>query len=292
LEEVPALNQLEQIMFARLLALYPKASLISDLLQIYEGKFVVRAEVQVNSITRATGLACAETLELAEDRAQSRALMVLLPDDSSSVKPELSASHPSERSEAQPVVKRSKPYSEGKLFQPSANTPPSDWNSSTISSFVPLSTPKESPLIPAPPPNSAAKNYGAPVTPVAHEVVGDKSTSAYDPQQEFSESVVIPFGDEEFSESYDESYESNIPELESEPKPKPNLKPAAELTEAFDLSDAIAQTSIQLKRLGWNNQQGRKYLEETYGKLKRHELDDTEMLSFLTYLSSQPTPSQ
>jgi len=33
-------------------------------------------------------------------------------------------------------------------------------------------------------------------------------------------------------------------------------------------------------------------LEETYGKLKRHELDDTEMLSFLTYLSSQPTPAQ
>jgi len=61
LEKVPALNQLEQLMFARLLALYPKASLISDLLQIYEGKFVVRAEVQVNSITRATGLACAET---------------------------------------------------------------------------------------------------------------------------------------------------------------------------------------------------------------------------------------
>ncbi len=130
------------------------------------------------------------------------------------------------------------------------------------------------------------------LAPVVQYVPGDKSGSAYDPQPEFSEEVVIPFGDEEFSDSSDYSYESNIPELESEPKPKPNLKPAADVTEALDLSDAIAQTSIHLKRLGWNNQKGRKYLEETYGKRSRHELDDTEMLSFLTYLSSQPPPNQ
>jgi len=96
--------------------------------------------------------------------------------------------------------------------------------------------------------------------------------------------VVIPFGDLEPADSDNYSYESNIPETEP--------KPAAEVNEPFDLSDAIAQTSIQLKRLGWNNQQGRNYLEQTYGKRSRHELNDTEMLSFLTYLSSQPTPNQ
>ncbi len=239
-------------MLARLLTLYPRGCLISDLLQIYQGKFVVRVEVQVDSVTRATGLACAETLELAEDRARSRALMVLLPDDSSSIKPELSASHPSERSEAQPVVKQSLPYSEEKLFQPSANTRSSEWNSSTSLSFAPVPSVESSTLAQNALSELAVEDYGSTVAP--EEVAGDKSAGAYDPQQEFSESVVIPFGDEEFSESYDESYESNIPELESEPKPKPNLKPAAEVTEAFDLSDAIAQNSIQLKRLGWNNQ--------------------------------------
>ncbi len=280
-------------MLARLLTLYPTGCLISDLLQIYEGKFVVRAEVQVEGITRATGVACAETLELAEDRARSRALMVLLPDDSASIQPEIPSRHPSGTSEAQPVVKPSLPYSEAENKQPSADTPSSARNSSTS-----LPTVEEPTLTPNDLPELAVENYSAPmavahVTPVAHaEVAGDFLARAYDPQQEFSEEVVIPFGDEEFSESYDESYESNIPELESEPKPKPNLKPAAEVTEAFDLSDAIAPTSIQLKRLGWNNQQGRKYLEETYGKRSRHELDDTEMLSFLTYLSSQPTSSQ
>jgi len=284
LEEVPALKQLEKIMFARLLTLYPTGCLISDLLQNYQGKFVVRVEVQVDSVTRATGLACAETLELAEDRARSRALMVLLPDDSSRVQPELSAQHPSERSETQPVVKQSLPYSESELKKTSANTRSSAPNSSTISSFAPVPTVDESTLAQNGLSELAVEDYGSTVAPA--EVAGDKSVSAYDPQQEFSEKVVIPFGDEEFSESYDESYEKNLPE------PEPESEPVAEVTEAFDLSDAIAQTSIQLKRLGWNNQQGRKYLEQTYGKRSRHELDDTEMLSFLTYLSSQPSPDQ
>jgi hypothetical protein len=56
---------------------YPTGSLISELLQIYQGKFVVRVSATVEGVTRATGMAAAETLELAEDRARSRALAVL-----------------------------------------------------------------------------------------------------------------------------------------------------------------------------------------------------------------------
>ncbi len=285
-------------MFARLLAVYPQASLISDLLQIYEGKFVVRASVQVNGVTRATGMACADHLELAEERARSRALMVLFPDDSSSVQSGLSAPHPSQRSEPQPAVKPSLPLVEPDKKPPSSTATTSAPNSSTISTFALLPTVESSTLTPNDLPELAVENYGAQeavayVTPVAHaEVAGDLLARMDDPQPVFSEEVVIPFGDEEPGDSSDYSYESNISELESEPKPKPNLKPAAELNETLDLSDAIAQTSIQLKRLGWNNQKGRKYLEETYGKRSRHELDDTEMLSFLTYLSSQPTPAK
>ncbi len=143
-------------MFARLLSLYPQASLISDLLQIYEGKFVVRASVQVNGVTRATGMACADHLELAEDRARSRALMILLPDGSSSVQPELSASHPSERSEAQLGVKPSLPYFEVENKQPSANTPSSAPNSSTS-----LPTVEEPTLTPNGLPELAMEDYGA-----------------------------------------------------------------------------------------------------------------------------------
>ena len=56
---------------------YPTGSLISELLQIHQGKFVVRVSAQIEGVTRATGMAADETLEIAEDRARSRALMVL-----------------------------------------------------------------------------------------------------------------------------------------------------------------------------------------------------------------------
>ncbi len=164
-------------MFARLLTLYPTGCLISDLLQIYQGKFVVRVQVQVDGVTRATGMACADHLELAEDRARSRALMILLPDGSSSVQPELSASHPSERSETQTEVKPSLPYSESEFKQPSANTTSSAPNSSTS-----LPTVESSTLTPKGLPELAMEDYGAPVAPVAPVVPGDKSGIAYDPR--------------------------------------------------------------------------------------------------------------
>jgi hypothetical protein len=61
-------------------------------------------------------------------------------------------------------------------------------------------------------------------------------------------------------------------------------------SEPIDLSDAIARTSVELKRLTWSNQQGREYLLRTYGKRSRQELTDEEMLEFLHYLESQPSP--
>ena len=82
------------------------------------------------------------------------------------------------------------------------------------------------------------------VTQSAPALVASKpSASKYDPQQDFVEEVVIPFDDEDPADSSDYSYDENIPAPESEPK----LEPAAEVNEPFDLSDALAQTSIQLK---------------------------------------------
>jgi hypothetical protein len=71
---------------------YPTGSLISELIQIYHGKYIVKVSVQVretsplhgeaasnlvNNTTYATGMASAETIEEAEDRARERALAVL-----------------------------------------------------------------------------------------------------------------------------------------------------------------------------------------------------------------------
>ncbi|MBE9111243.1 hypothetical protein IQ273_17700 [Nodosilinea sp. LEGE 07298] len=59
---------------------------------------------------------------------------------------------------------------------------------------------------------------------------------------------------------------------------------------SVDLSDIIAQTDVELQRLGWGVNQGREFLEKTYSKRSRHDLTDDELLEFLLYLETQPAP--
>ncbi|MBE9222632.1 hypothetical protein IQ215_07965, partial [Cyanobacterium stanieri LEGE 03274] len=72
-------------------------------------------------------------------------------------------------------------------------------------------------------------------------------------------------------------------EEKTELSPPPNL----DLSDAVDFSQVIDQTTIELKRLGWTQEQGKKYLLETYGKKSRHLLSDQELIEFLTYLQTQ-----
>ncbi|MEM8545309.1 MAG: hypothetical protein AAGF66_15125 [Cyanobacteria bacterium P01_H01_bin.119] len=55
-----------------------------------------------------------------------------------------------------------------------------------------------------------------------------------------------------------------------------------------DLSDILAQTDVELRRVNWDIHKGREHLERTYGKRSRHELTDEELLSFLLYLETLP----
>ncbi|WP_292784103.1 hypothetical protein [Nostoc sp. NMS9] len=52
----------------------------------------------------------------------------------------------------------------------------------------------------------------------------------------------------------------------------------------------IAQTNVELQRLGWTPEQGREHLIETYGKRSRFFLTNEELHEFLQYLQSQPDP--
>jgi hypothetical protein len=62
-------------------------------------------------------------------------------------------------------------------------------------------------------------------------------------------------------------------------------------SEPIDLSDAIAKTNFELDRLQWTREQGRDYLIQTYGKKARTLLTPEELLEFLKYLESQPSPN-
>ncbi|MCI3281151.1 hypothetical protein L5470_09225 [Synechococcus sp. PCC 6717] len=97
--------------------------------------------------------------------------------------------------------------------------------------------------------------------------------------------------------------EDETSELMLEPAPPPIArrgrtanKPAAEKVapkqEPVDFADEIAQTTVEMKRLGWTDAQGRACLLERYGKRSRQQLSDEELLDFLHFLQRQPSPGE
>lgn len=85
-------------------------------------------------------------------------------------------------------------------------------------------------------------------------------------------------------------------DLEPEPPPDPYPSYTApaepELpeppAEPEDLSDIIAQTDVQLRRIGWSAKEGREFLEQRFGKKSRHQLNEAELREFLRHLKQQP----
>jgi hypothetical protein len=237
-------------MFTQFRHQYPMGSLTSELLHIHEGKFIVRAIVQVGNATLSTGLSAAHSIEQAEDQARIRALIVLgfeeQPQEahliSADVTPQfqsppdyLALSDSSLPSTMDLGWERNQRSDlQGEQFPPINNARYSAPTHS-LEQLSWLDTPEEG----WPTPSTSSAKRSAP------------QPSASTPRQNYSNSGKAP---------------------QSAP---------------IDLSDIIAQTDIELKRLGWNHAQGRRHLEKTYRKKSRQHLTDAELLDFLEYLKSQ-----
>jgi hypothetical protein len=205
---------------------YPTGRLITELITIHDGLFVVRAILQVDDHIVATGLAAALTVEEAEDRARTRVLSML--DLSSDAPPPLSSplAHPT-------LVSR-----------PSVGNTPVQVHSRSLSSEVlgkDAMPPMESPAF-----SSMSNNDSESAGFVAEEnelmVANDRSNGL------------------------------------------------ADLSVPTDDSDLMIKTTVEIRRLRWTNEQGRQHLENTYGKRSRQHLTREELLDFLQYLETQPTP--
>lgn len=59
--------------------------------------------------------------------------------------------------------------------------------------------------------------------------------------------------------------------------------------ESVNSAEVIAQTDVEMQRLGWTIDQGREHLKKNYGKRSRTLLTEVELLDFLQYLAPQPT---
>jgi hypothetical protein len=189
---------------------YPTGGILTDLLRVEQGLFVVRAEIRVDDRTiLATGLAAAEDLEEAEERAIERAFEHL-------------ATQTRTRTSWSPEPLSSERKIESERPRRSLN---GSFRGTDVSSSMSLSEDLDNldlngPIDPSPP--RLSKNFTEP-------------------------------------------------------------------SDSVDLSELIAQTNVEMKRIGWMAKQGQDYLQRTFGKRSRQQLDEEELAEFLEFLKSQPT---
>jgi hypothetical protein len=255
-------------MYAQFRSQYPMGSLISELLNIHEGKYIVKAIIQVGGSTLATGLSAAPSIEQAEDQARARALVVLGIDGRPyATQAQIVNAEP----EIAPVRSRAR------LSGPTTE-------------FLPLG---EAP-------------FGQPQAAVDWSIA-DQAAHSFQGSEQQQQLSWLERDQEDGSESPRRSGRSLLgPEMQPFPASAPaqssfgavaqDRRPmtgkgqerASVLATPVDLSDIIAHTDIELKRLGWTSAQGRRYLEQTYGKRSRQHLSDAELMEFLDYLKTQP----
>ncbi len=298
-ETAPHLKCGETFMFTHFRVRYPNGSLVTELSAIDHGKYIVRCLVQDGGTTLVTGLAAAETVELAEDQARSRALAILGIDTTAKEEKETHLAAGEVTVPLNPTLNSSSTFSEAtaaisenlKATQPTLlPDAPVDNNASHLSPLEPAERPappvvEVSTKTPRRSKREKVADFTPTTPPVADEIpFADEIPSAeVEPFEEAEPSLVTA----EISQSSldDTSVNSYLP---SEPETATSEPPIP--STPIDFSDIIARTNVELKRLGWTNQQGRDYLVQTYGKRSRQLLTDAELLDFLNHLESEPTP--
>jgi hypothetical protein len=248
-------------MFAQFRAQYPMGSLISELLQIHEGKYIVRASIQVGGSTLATGLSAAHTIEQAEDQARSRALVVLGIEE---------RPYPTQVHFINPNPQESVPP----IHSPRLSAAPAEFlpvNEAAFQRALDMEwNPNEQPDLSFHAPEQQQMSW---LNPNPEPPLQNRSYPA-------NRSGSQPFPDRQYAQE----------PISKEPSQKNLTQPSASPSGPVDLSDIIAQTDVELKRLGWTQAQGRRYLEKVYEKRSRQHLTDAELIEFLDYLKAQPNP--
>jgi hypothetical protein len=329
-QRLNALRSSRNPVLQQLRSQYPTGCLSADLVQVNSDQFVVRANVQVEGVTIVTALASATTVEVAEDRARSRALEALgLNVSHSAVSSSLSATLPmmpeiSPELTIPPVMQPAPEPTEKALPRTATKrktkTQPVEAVSDmptlelTIAEFTPpveetasvIAEPEvvvEPEAIAEPEAVVEPEVIAEPEAVAAPEVVVEPEAIAEPEVVAVPEAVAAPIVETpivEVEESFEISYESEevyeytFEEPEAVPvveTPAPVKAPIAAPV-AIDLSDTIAQIGMEIDRIGWTKKQGSAYLQQEYSKRTRAELTEAELFSFLGYLKSLPAKLQ
>ena len=310
---------------------YPTGCLSSDLIQVVHDQFVVQAKVHIDGVSIVTALASASTVEVAEDRARTRALEALglstTPSLNHALNVAINAGMSTGLSATVPlvpemlkleavvpevvepeVVEPIEAAAPG-LFQPDVE--PKITKTSTkrkAKAAAPIAEVLEvafdiSPEAPAAVLTPA--QIAEPSTEIAIEssvleiIEAPKNVEASAIEVPMIETPVIEIPEESIeSESFEVTFEGGEYEYTFEEEPTPEAAPVfttSAVTPAdlgLDLADAIAQIGGEIDRIGWTKKQGSGYLQDTYGKRTRAELTEGELFAFLAYLKSLPAKVQ
>ena len=257
---------------------YPKGSLVTELSAIDHGQYIVRCLVQVEGTTLVTALAAAQTVELAEDQARSRALAVLGIDLTKATDEKALPLTPREIPQpltATPIAPVA--FSSESLHESKSTRFPELSFAEDTNSFTSLeSRPEE------------VTDRVVTTSRVADEIalIDTASTAVTTSQDEEN-----PLWTTDKKPSLGQLNEMSVvssPQTQLQQEKDTSQKTTPDTP--IDFSDVIARTNVELKRLGWTTQQGKDYLLQTYGKRSRQLLTDDELKDFLHHLESLPTP--
>jgi hypothetical protein len=277
-------KELEKVtMLQKLRQRYPQVALISELVQIDHGKYIVKAIVEIEGKTVVTGLAAADTVEIAEDRARERALLLLEAESTPDLQlvEKISPNNISLPEDLpKPVASAKKSTKTAKVTEiprPEAKIEP---ELPQVKDIPPAKIEPELPQVKDIPP--------AKIEPELPQVK-DIPPAKIEPELPPVKDIPLPEPEPLLLEMETDNYSllSELPEeasLTEEEPPEP--EPVVVIPEEIDYSVLKTKIDVEMKRLAWTTEKGREYLISTYGKKSRLLLTNEELLEFYNYLSS------
>ncbi|QGZ91110.1 hypothetical protein [Microcystis aeruginosa] len=255
-------------MLQKLRQRYPQVALISELVQIDHGKYIVKAIVEIEGKTVVTGLAAADTVEIAEDRARERALLLLEAEST----PDLQLVEKISPNNISLPEDLPKPVASAKKSTKTAKV-----------TEIPRPEAKIEPELPQVKDIPPAK-----IEPELPQVK-DIPPAKIEPELPQVKDIPLPEPEPLLLEMETDNYSllSELPEeasLTEEETPAP--APVVVIPEEIDYSVLKTKIDVEMKRLAWTTEKGREYLISTYGKKSRLLLTNEELLEFYNYLSS------
>jgi len=280
-------------MFNEFRRCYPQGSLISELVEIHEGNYIVKILAQMEGITLMSCFGSGKTIEIAEDLARNRLFhclnLTIISEEKFKVNLDIKSvsddilteiSFKDDQSTEKTLFDLTK---ENKIDSPNMKGESADLQVSSETKSSKTKKSKKAKNVP----QLLIENQEIveEIKPVEiSQLMTENKTVISEEIKSGETSLLITESETVISEEI-KSGETSLLITESE-----TVISEENIEKTIDFGQILSQSDQELKRLGWTADRGQKYLIETYGKKSRQLLKNEELLEFVQYLQSIPTP--